>query len=116
MFKEAHIVGPGEAVGQDGIHLKIVRDYSADVRQHDQNEQPQFDQESSEQDFSNSSSSSSSSSSSDGDAGRAHFAKREYYNFEPLYLDTSTLRQGQHLTVVQLPSVRISFMPYRSKE
>ena len=45
-------------------------------------------------------SSSSSSSSSNSDFVKQHIDKREYYNFEPLYLDTSNLRQGQHLTVV----------------
>ena len=63
-----------------------------------------------------SSSSSSSSSSTETEDHRAHFIKREYYNFEPLFLDMSNLRQGQHMTVVQLPSLRVSFLPYASKE
>ena len=47
-----------------------------------------------------SSSSSSSSSSTSTEDHRAHFLKRELYNFEPLYLDSSNLRQMSHLTVV----------------
>ena len=61
-------------------------------------------------------SSSSSSSSSSDDELEKHFSLRENYNFEPLFLDTSNLRQGQHLTVVQLPSLRLSFLPYASEE
>ena len=44
---------------------------------------------SSEEDISDCSSSSSSSSSSESDE---EFMKREYYNFEPLFLDKSNLR------------------------
>ena len=52
------------------------------------------------EDAENSSSSGLSSTSSSEERDLRSFTKKEYYNFEPLYLDNSNLRQGQHSTVV----------------
>ena len=40
------------------------------------------------------------------------FTKEMFYNFEPLFLDSTKLRYGKHLHVVQLPGLRSSLMPY----
>ena len=74
----------GQDGGGGGSNLQLTKNISTEVRE--------FDRElecASEQDLSDCSSSSSSSSSSESED---EFVKREYYNFEPLFLDKSNLR------------------------